>query len=42
MSLLAIMYSIWLDLEGVVKCKKMWNLIIRMFLEIVFNHFTEK
>ena len=42
MSLLAIMYSIWLDLGRVVKCRKMWNPIIRMFFEIVFDHFTQK
>jgi hypothetical protein len=36
MSLLVIIYGIWLDLGGVVKCRKIWNPIMRMFLEIIF------
>ena len=42
MSLLVIMYGIWLDLGGVVKCRKIWNPIMRMFLEIIVDHFTKK
>jgi hypothetical protein len=36
------MYGIWLDLGGVVKCRKIWNPIMRMFLEIIVDHFTKK
>jgi ABC-type microcin C transport system permease subunit YejE len=41
MSLLVIMYGIWIDL-GVVKCRKIWNPIMRMFLEIIVDHYTKK
>jgi hypothetical protein len=39
MSLLVIIYSIWLDLGGVAECRKIWNPIMHIFLEIVFDHF---